>query len=60
MLEDVSRVLSITKAVLRLSSAAVYEDDEQGDVEMFLGAEVYNLFIVATIACLFICMQPKE
>ena len=57
VLEDVSRVLPIAKLVLRLSSSAVYEDDDLGDVEMFLVAEVYNLFIVATIVCLFICTQ---
>ena len=36
---------------------AMYQDDEKGSVEMFLVAEVYNLFIVATIASLFMCKE---
>lgn len=35
---------------------ASYQADEQVNVDSFLDAEVYNLFIGATILCLFICV----
>lgn len=56
-MRDIQNLLPIVKYVLRITSCAMYQDDEKGSVEMFLVAEVYNLFIVATIASLFMCKE---
>ena len=56
-MRDIQDLLPVVKFVLRISSYAVYQDDEKGSVEMFLVAEVYNLFIVATIVSLFMCKE---
>ena len=49
-------VFRFVHGVLIGARTASYRADEQVNVDSFLDAEVYNLFIVATILCLFICV----
>lgn len=55
-MDVVELTLSFVRKTLSISKTAIYDRGNEEDIDYFLAAEVYNLFIVATIICLFICM----
>ena len=54
-MDVVKLTLSFVRKTLSISKTAIYDRGNEEDIDYFLAAEVYNLFIVATIICLFIC-----
>lgn len=46
---------SLVRMAFSVSKTPRYSKGIDEDIDLFLAAEVYNLFIVVTIICLFIC-----